>query len=115
MNWQVYIILCADDSLYTGSTTDVERRFSQHLAGNGAKYFRGRPPRRLVYLETGHDRSSAGRREAEIKRLRPAEKRLLVAAATDPPGAANAGPICSRRGKLEKKPEGAGGPDQEAT
>ena len=79
MNWQVYIILCSDDSLYTGITTDVKRRFSQHLAGTGAKYFRGRSPRRLVYLEVDHDRSSASRREVEIKRLRTADKRRLIA------------------------------------
>ena len=79
MNWQVYIILCTDDSLYTGITTDVKRRFSQHVSGTGAKYFRGHTPRQLVYLEGGHDRSSASRREAEIKRLRPDGKRLLIA------------------------------------
>ncbi len=77
--WQVYILLCSDGSLYTGITTDVARRFAQHRAGNGAKFFRGRVPRRLVYLETGHDRSSASRREVEIKRLRPADKRRLIA------------------------------------
>jgi putative endonuclease len=79
MKWQVYIILCSDDSLYTGITTDVERRFAQHLAGTGARYFRGRSPRRLVYLEVDHDRSSASRREVEIKRLRLVDKRLLIA------------------------------------
>ncbi len=79
MNWQVYIILCSDDSLYTGITTDVERRFAQHLAGTGAKYFRGRTPSRLIYLEAGHDRSSASRREAQIKKLHPKDKRQLVA------------------------------------
>ena len=79
MNWQVYIILCSDNSLYTGITTDVERRFAQHVTGTGAKYFRGRSPRRLVYLEEGHDRSSASRREVEIKRLRPVDKRQLIA------------------------------------
>lgn len=79
MNWQVYIVLCSDDSLYTGITNDVERRFAQHLAGTGAKYFRGHSPQKLVYLEDGHDRSSASRREAEIKKLRPDEKRLLIA------------------------------------
>ena len=78
MNWQVYMILCSDNSLYTGITTDVQRRFSQHLAGTGAKYFRGRTPKRLVYLEGDHDRSSAGRREAQIKKLRPDEKRQLI-------------------------------------
>jgi putative endonuclease len=78
-NWQVYILLCSDGSLYTGITTDVARRFAQHRTGSGAKYFRGRVPRCLVYLEIGHDRSSASRREAEIKRLRPADKRRLIA------------------------------------
>ena len=78
MNWQVYIILCKDNSLYTGITTDVQRRFAQHLAGTGAKYFRGHSPLRLVYLEEGHDRSSASRREAEIKRFRPEDKRRLI-------------------------------------
>lgn len=79
MNWQVYIILCSDDSLYTGITTDVERRFAQHLGGTGAKYFRGRSPLRLVYLEDGHDRSSASRREVQIKGLRTEDKRRLIA------------------------------------
>ena len=78
MNWQVYIILCKDNSLYTGITTAVQRRFAQHLAGTGAKYFRGHSPLKLVYLEDGHDRSSASRREAESKKLRPEDKRRLI-------------------------------------
>lgn len=78
MNWQVYMILCSDDSLYTGITTDVDRRFTQHIDGRGAKYFRGRAPLRVVYLETEHDRSSAGRREVAIKKMSPAEKRRLI-------------------------------------
>jgi len=78
MNWKVYVILCADNSLYTGITTDVVRRFTQHASGKGAKYFRGHEPLRLVYLEEGHDRSSASRRELEIKKLRPADKRDLM-------------------------------------
>jgi putative endonuclease len=78
MNWQVYMILCSDNSLYTGITTDVQRRFSQHLAGTGAKYFRGRVPLRLVYLEDGYDRSRASCREAQIKKLRSAEKQQLI-------------------------------------
>lgn len=84
MSWQVYIILCTDDSLYTGITTDIERRYSQHCDGTGAKYFRGHSPRRLVYLEIGHDRSSASRREAEIKKLRAEEKRKLIASPENP-------------------------------
>lgn len=78
MNWQVYIILCSDDSLYTGITTDIGRRYAQHLTGAGAKYFRGRSPCRVVYLENDHDRSSASRREAQIKKLRPVDKRSLI-------------------------------------
>jgi len=78
MNWQVYIILCSDDSLYTGITTDIDRRLAQHASGAGAKYFRGRTPGELVYLENGHDRSSASRRELEIKSLRPEAKRQLL-------------------------------------
>jgi len=77
-SWQVYMLLCSDESLYTGITTDVKRRFAQHAAGTGAKYFRGRTPLALVYLETGHDRSSAGCRELAIKKLCPAKKRKLV-------------------------------------
>jgi putative endonuclease len=77
MNWQVYIILCTDDSLYTGITTDPERRFRQHAKGAGAKYFRGRQPVRIVYHEGGHTRSSAARREAEIKSISREEKLLL--------------------------------------
>ena len=81
MNWSVYIILCSDDSLYTGITTDVARRFAQHSAGTGAKYFRGRTPRRVVYLERGHDRSSSSRREVAIKKLRLNAKQQLIASA----------------------------------
>lgn len=79
MGWQVYIILCTDNSLYTGITTDLARRLSQHGGRRGAKYFRGRSPRQVVYLETGHTRSTASRREAEIKRLPRAAKLALLA------------------------------------
>ena len=78
MEWCVYIILCSDDSLYTGISTDVEKRLQAHASQRGAKYFRGRQPRRLVYLETGHDRSSASRREMYIKQLGRADKLLLI-------------------------------------
>lgn len=79
LNWQVYILLCSDNSLYTGITTDIERRFRQHVDGHGAKYFRGRQPRQVVYLEADHSRSSASRREAQIKALTRMEKDLLLA------------------------------------
>lgn len=79
MNWQVYIILCLDDSLYTGITIDAQRRFAEHSAGAGAKYFLGRQARCLVYLENNHDRNSASRREAQIKKLRRDDKQRLIA------------------------------------
>ena len=78
MNWHVYIIRCSDDTLYTGITTDVQRRFDQHASGRGAKYFRGRQPGEVVYRESGHTRSSAGRRETEIKTLARAGKQVLI-------------------------------------
>ena len=83
MNWQVYIILCADKSLYTGITTDVARRFRQHAAGRGAKYFLGRQPVQLLYLESGHSRSSAAVREAQIKKMNRIDKVALVSLQTE--------------------------------
>jgi len=78
MNWQVYIILCSDNSFYTGITTDMERRFRQHAEGKGAKYFRGRQPVRVVLLESGHSRSSACTREAKVKAFSHAAKMQLI-------------------------------------
>lgn len=80
LNWSVYMVCCHDDSLYTGITTDVERRFKQHQSGAGAKYFRAHKPQQIVYHETGHDRSSASKREAEIKKMSPAAKRRIIKA-----------------------------------
>ncbi len=78
-NWWIYIIEASDASLYTGITTDVERRFEEHLnCQKGAKYFNGRTPVRVVYREDGHTRSSASRRETEIKKLSRQEKKNLV-------------------------------------
>jgi len=78
MNWQVYIILCTDNSLYTGITSDIERRLTQHAGSGGAKYFRGRQPERVVYLEEGHTRSTASKREAAIKKLKRVDKLRLI-------------------------------------
>lgn len=77
--WYVYIIYCSDDSLYTGITTDVERRYKQHATQRGAKYFRGRQPKQVVYLESNHDRSSASKREIKIKKMLKVEKIKLIA------------------------------------
>ena len=78
-NWSLYIIEASDESLYTGITTDVERRFCEHERGaRGARYFNGRRPRRILYREDGHSRSSASRREAEIKKLSRRAKQQLI-------------------------------------
>jgi putative endonuclease len=79
MNWFVYIILCTDNTLYTGITIDVSRRFNQHATGLGAKYFRGRQPKQLVYIEPGHNRSSATKREIDLKKLGRLEKSKIIA------------------------------------
>ena len=79
-NWYVYIIEASDSSLYTGITTDVERRFTEHCGQTrGAKYFRGRKPLKVVYSERHSDRSKASKREAEIKKLSRLEKLGVIA------------------------------------
>ena len=84
VGWCVYIVRCADGSLYTGITKDVESRVSLHNAGRGAKYTRARRPVELVYSEAVADRGAAMRREYAIKRLRPVAKRKLVAESGEP-------------------------------
>ena len=79
MNWSVYIILCTDNTLYTGIAINVSRRFNQHADGRGAKYFRGHQPKQLVYIEPGHNRSSATKREIDLKKLSREEKSRLIA------------------------------------
>ena len=79
MDWTVYIIRCDDGTLYTGVTTDLERRFREHRdLRRGARYFNGRKPQEVAYRENGHDRSSACRREAAIKKLSRDEKLHLI-------------------------------------
>ena len=78
MAWYVYMLRCGDDSLYTGSTTDVQRRFQEHQSGTGARYTRSRPPVTLAYAEEAPDRSAAQRREAAIKKLPRAQKLKLI-------------------------------------
>ena len=79
MEWTVYIIRCDDDSLYTGVTTDLQRRFAEHAGeGRGARYFNGRRPLSVAWSEDGHDRGSALRREASIKKLSRTEKLTLI-------------------------------------
>ena len=75
----VYVLRCGDESLYTGYTTDPDRRLREHRRGTGAKYTRGRGPLTLVYLERFTGRPAAMRREHGIKQLDRATKRRLVA------------------------------------
>jgi putative endonuclease len=75
----VYIVECADQTLYTGWTTNLEQRLKAHNAGHGAKYTRSRRPVRLVYTEEQPDKQQAIRREIEIKRLPRAQKLALIA------------------------------------
>ena len=78
-DWYVYIIEASDGSLYTGVTTDVERRFAEHCGTNrSARFFRGRKPVKVVYTQPHPDRSSALKREAVIKRLTRERKLKLI-------------------------------------
>ena len=78
-SWKLYILRCRDGSLYTGITTDVEKRFEAHQSGKGAKYTRGRGPLELVYQEQCGNHSDALKREIEIKRLSRLQKQDLIA------------------------------------
>jgi len=78
MDYYVYIVLCEDESYYTGYAQDVWSRFNQHLRGTGARYTRMHKPLKLVYAERLGSRREAIRREREIKRLSRGEKLRLV-------------------------------------
>ena len=78
INWYLYILRCGDGTLYTGITTDVEKRLEAHRTGKGAKYTRGRGPLELVYREDCGDHSAALKRELEIKALTREEKMKLI-------------------------------------
>jgi len=79
-NWYVYIVRCADGTLYTGVAKDVEKRIEEHNTNNllGAKYTKHRRPVILVYREPVNSRSEAVRRESEIKKLKRKRKEALI-------------------------------------
>jgi putative endonuclease len=77
VSWHVYIVRCADRTLYTGVAKDLTARIAAHNDGSGAKYTRQRLPVKLVYSEPAADRGAALRREFQIKRLSRAAKRAL--------------------------------------
>lgn len=77
--WYVYVVECSDKSLYTGITTNVERRVEEHnTSPKGAKYTSRRRPVKLVYFESSIDRSAASKREYAIKQLSRSEKLKLI-------------------------------------
>ena len=78
-NWQVYILRCQDDTLYTGITNDLENRLQTHNEKRGARYTRARLPVTLAYSEEAPSRSLASRREAAIKKLTRSKKLKLIA------------------------------------
>ena len=79
----VYILSCADGTLYTGYTTELIRRLAAHNEGKGAKYTRGRGPVELLYWEEGTDRSWGLKREESIKRLTRKKKEELIGGASE--------------------------------
>jgi len=120
MSWFLYLIECADDSVYTGITNDVAARFDQHASGKGARYTRSRKPRALLASFPLPDRSIASRVEYWVKRLTAAQKRELAAgirtlASVLPAGMSIDGSVAAdglqagRRGrkKVKDKDEGA--------
>ncbi len=74
----VYILECKDKSLYTGITTNIARRLAEHKSGTASRYTRSRGAKRMVYTELCTDRSSALKREAEIKRWQRPQKLILI-------------------------------------
>ena len=78
-DWMIYMIRTAQNRLYTGITTDVQRRFAEHQSGKkGAKALRGKGPLTLVWTETAESRSAALKREAAIKKLTKRQKENLI-------------------------------------
>lgn len=74
-SWYIYLLECRDGSIYTGITADLERRYAEHCRGEGAKYTRSFPPRRILAAWRCADRSQASRIEHRLKSLSSSEKR----------------------------------------
>jgi putative endonuclease len=78
--YYLYILKCKDSTLYTGITTDLERRIREHMSQTGARYTKGRGPVKVLHFESFPNRSSASKREVEIKKLSRAKKLALIKA-----------------------------------
>ncbi len=76
--YYLYLLKCRDGTLYTGITTDVARRFEEHKNGKGGHYTSAKKAIKILYTENQKDRSSASKREAEVKRLTRAQKLELI-------------------------------------
>ncbi|MFA5645629.1 MAG: GIY-YIG nuclease family protein [Candidatus Ratteibacteria bacterium] len=77
--WYVYMLRCCNNAFYTGITTDVSRRITEHLAGKGGKFTRSFTPVELVFMERCRTKAEALIREASIKRMRKKEKKEMIA------------------------------------
>jgi putative endonuclease len=78
--WYVYMLECADGSIYTGIAVDVAKRYAAHVAGKGARYTRSHPPKHLLATFDYPDRSSASKAEYAVKKLSAAKKRAFAKA-----------------------------------
>lgn len=76
--WYLYILRCGDDTLYTGITKDIDKRFAAHSEGKGAKYTRGRGPLQIVYRECCGTHAQALKREYAVKKLTRMEKESML-------------------------------------
>ncbi len=92
--YYVYILLCKDKTLYTGITTDPERRLREHREGTGARYTKAHGAVRMIYLEEAEDRASASRREYAIKQMTRSEKMKLAGTADTE--------LCAQEGQAEQ-------------
>lgn len=105
--WTVYLVRCRDGSLYTGITTDLDRRLAAHNAGTASRYTRSRLPVKLVHEELGFTHSSALKREAAIKRLPRSKKLALLAERPVSPKVKHTtprNPTRPRRGRTPRTP-----------
>lgn len=93
--YYVYLLECADKSIYTGITTDVARRFAEHKAGTASHYTRAKKAKKILYTESAKDRSVALRREAEIKRWARPKKMSLIRASRHVSHRTASGTICA--------------------
>ncbi len=99
--WQVYILRCSDNTLYTGITNNLENRLQTHNEKRGARYTRTRLPVTLIYHEEASSRSLASRREAAIKKLSRSKKLKLIAEPETTAQKIDHDPLLKKRGSLE--------------